>query len=157
MRTPRYHRMCSWIIALVLGLVLGEQAWAAPPVVDAYSKFRNGPVFIPYGDTQEVVHLDVTPGLYVIFAKGYAKVEGGGAKVECKLLAGAASDRVRIGVDTRITETAEEAFSLNVLQNFTSAGTIILKCTCGPYGDDVNLNYLRVTAMRVNSYWNLSE
>jgi len=78
--------------------------------------------------------------------------------VDCKLIAGADTDRTRVGVDARYNlRTNEEAFSLNTLHYFTSAGTIILKCSCDPYGDDVNLYNLKVTAMRVNSYWNLSE
>ena len=78
--------------------------------------------------------------------------------MDCKLIAGADTDRTRVGVDARYNlRTNEEAFSLNTLHYFTSAGTIILKCSCDPYGDDVNLYNLKVTAMRVNSYWNLSE
>jgi len=150
--------MCPWITALVLGLVLCGQAWAEPPVAEAYSRFKNGPVFLPAGETQEVVHLDVTAGLYVIFAKGYAKVTYGATTVDCKLVAGADTDRVKVGVDDRdYLRTDIEAFSLNVLHYFTSAGTIVLKCYDDWSGDDVELNYLKVTAMRVNSYWNLSE
>jgi len=146
------------ITALVLGLVLCRQAWAAPPVADAYSRFRNGPVFLVAGQTDEVVHLDVTAGLYVIFAKGYAKVTYGATTVDCKLVAGADTDHIKIGVDDRdYLRTDAEAFSLNTLHYFTSAGTIVLKCSGDWSGDDVDLYNLRVTAMRVYSYWSLSE
>jgi hypothetical protein len=145
-------------MALVLGLVLCGQAWAEPPVAEAYSRFRNGPVFLAAGETQDVVHLDVTAGLYVIFAKGYAKVTYGGTTVDCKLIAGADTDRIKVGVDDRdVLRTDVEAFSLNVLHYFTSAGTILLRCYGDWSGDDVDLYQLKVTAMRVNSYWNLSE
>jgi hypothetical protein len=33
--------------------------------------------------------------------------------------------------------------------------TIVLRCSCD--ADDADLHSLKVTAMRVNSYWNLSE
>jgi hypothetical protein len=111
------------------------------------------------GQIEEVLHLEVPSGLYVIFAKGYAKVTYGANNVDCKLVAGADTDRVRIGVDERdYLRTDEEAFSLNVLHYFPSGGTIVLKCA-GDYSGSsfVDLYWLKMTAMRVNSYWNGSE
>jgi hypothetical protein len=159
-----YRRsVSSWLTALALGFVLCGQAFAAPPVVDAYSRFRDGPVHVassgvfPPGGVQDIVHLDVTAGLYVIFAKGYVSPhDGGGTALDCKLVAGADSDHIRVSVDGRdVFRTDEDTFALNVLHYFPSGGTIVLRCSCD--ADDADLHSLKVTAMRVNSYWNLSE
>src|SRR5882724_3763266 len=111
MTTSRYRSIYSWITTLALGFLSCQQLLAAPPVVDAYSRFRDGPFFLrstashnpePNGTVQDVVSLDVTPGLYVIFAKGFAKAHGGGGtKLDCKLIAGGDSDHIRVGVDGR--------------------------------------------------------
>jgi len=157
----------SFLLALGLGFLMVEAASAGPPVVDAYSRFKDGPFFLlstashnpfPNGTVQDIVHLDVTPGLYVIFAKGFAVDHSGfGATVvDCKLIAGADFDHVQVGLEAGDSLRSDrEAFSLNVLHNFTAAGTIVLRCSCD--ADDADLYFLKVTAMRVNSYWNLSE
>ena len=166
MRTLKLRNISSLIMALVLGFLLCGQAFAGPPVVDAYSRFRNGTVFLsalgyhypdPPGTVLDVINLDVTPGLYVIFAKGYATAHGGGGtKLDCNLVAGGDSDHIRVGVDGRDDfRTDEEAFSLNVLHYFSAAGTIVLRCSCD--ADDADLHALKVTAMRVNSYWNVPQ
>ncbi|HEV8580385.1 MAG TPA: hypothetical protein VGX68_15060 [Thermoanaerobaculia bacterium] len=166
MKTPRSRGIYTWITFLALGFLSCQQLLAAPPVVDAYSRFRNGPFFLkstashnpePNGTVQDVVKLDVTSGLYVIFAKGFVKAHGGGGtKLDCKLVAGADSDHVRVGVDGRENfRTNEEAFALNVLHSFSSNGTIVLRCSCD--ADDADLSSLKVTAIRVKSYWNLAQ
>jgi hypothetical protein len=167
MKTFKVRAVGCFLLALGLGFLMVEAASATPPVVDAYSRFKNGPFFLlstashnpfPNGTVQDIVHLDVTPGLYVIFAKGFAVDHSGfgGTVVDCKLIAGVDSDHVQVGVDARDDlRTDREPFSLNVLHNFTTAGTIVLRCSCD--ADDADLSSLKVTAMRVNSYWNLSE
>ena len=84
MTTSRSRNIYSWITTLALGFLSCQQLLAAPPVVD-----RDGPFFLrstashnpePNGTVQDVVSLDVTPGLYVIFAKGFAKAHGGGGR-----------------------------------------------------------------------------
>ena len=159
-----YRRIVSsWITALALGFVLCHQTFAAPPVVDAYSRFRDGPIRVassgvfPSDGVQDIVHLDVTAGLYVIFAKGYVSPHaGGGTALDCKLVAGADSDHIRVSVDGRdVYRTDEDTFALNVLHYFPSGGTIVLRCSCD--ADDADLHSLKVTAMRVNRYSNLSE
>jgi hypothetical protein len=61
-----------------------------------------------------------------------------------------------VGVDGRdYFRTDEEAFTLNVLHYFSAAGTVILRCSCD--ADDADLHSLKVTAIRVNSYWNVPE
>ncbi|HEY2295326.1 MAG TPA: hypothetical protein VGM86_31880 [Thermoanaerobaculia bacterium] len=155
-----------WILTLMLGLVVSNQVFAAPPVVDAYSRFRDGPILLlstashnpyPNGTVVDLVHLDVTAGLYVIFAKGYVTPHGGGGTaLDCKLVAGVDTDHIRVSVDGRdVYRTDEDTFALNVLHYFPSGGTIVLRCSCD--ADDADLHSLKVTAMRVNSYWNLSE
>lgn len=166
MRILKLRTITPWMMALALGFLLCGQAFAGPPVVDAYSRFRDGPVFLsalgyhwpdPPGTVLDVVNLDVTPGLYVIFAKGYATAHGGGGtKLDCNLIAGGDSDHIRVGVDGRDNfRTDEEGFSLNVLHYFTAAGTIVLRCSCD--ADDADLHALKVTAVRVNSYWNVPQ
>jgi hypothetical protein len=166
MKTFQRRGMYSLITALVLGFSLCGQLLATPPVVDAYSRFRNGPVFLlstasqnpyPNGTVEDIVNLDVTAGLYVIFAKGYVKTHGnGGTLLDCKLVAGADSDRIHVGVDARYNlRTDEEPFSLNVLHYFPNPGTIVLRCSCD--ADDADLYSLKVTAIRVNSYWNVPQ
>src|SRR3954470_10600220 len=160
---PHRRNMYSWLTALALGFVLCHQALAAPPVVDAYSRFRDGPIHLPStagfpsGGVQDLVHLDVTAGLYVIFAKGFVRPHaGGGTALDCRLVAGADSDRIRVSVDGRdVFRTDEDTFALNVLHYYPSGGTIVLRCSCD--ADDADLFSLKVTAMRVNSFWNLSE
>ena len=161
MRTSQRVRLHVAFMAFALCFVLCDHVSAAPPVVDAYSRFRDGPVFLTASvipTFHNVTTLDVTPGLYVIFAKGFVATHGivGGTKLDCRLVAGADSDRIRVGVDSRNDfRTDEEAFSLNVLHNFSSAGTIVLKCACD--ADDADLSFLKITAVRVKSYWNLPQ
>jgi|GEM_PF-3487726 len=165
MRISHFHKSSSLTLALIFGFLLCGQAFAGPPVVDAYSRFRDSFFLLstashypdPNGTVQDVVNLDVTAGLYVIFAKGYATAHGGGGtKLDCKLIAGADTDRSRVGVDGRDNfRTDDEAFSLNVLHYFPAAGTVVLRCSCD--ADDADLHFLKVTAIRVNSYWNLSQ
>jgi hypothetical protein len=163
MKTLQRRGFYSMITALVLGFALCGQLLAAPPVVDAYSRFRDGPIllFSTYpghnGTAQDLVHLDVTSGLYVILAKGFFRAHaGGGTNLDCKLIAGGDSDHIRAGVDGREDfRTFEESFSLNVLHYFQSAGTIVLRCSCEV--DDADMSALKVTAVRVNSFWNLPE
>ena len=136
-------------------------------VVDAYSRFRDGPVFVP-GDVgvqnptkHQVATLDVTAGLYAIFAKGFVKAHGGGgSKVECQISADADSDRARLGVSRQDSDgdklrTDEEAFALNVMHAFNGLGTISLKCSAD--ADDVDFSSVKITAIRVNSYINLPQ
>jgi hypothetical protein len=136
--------------------------------LDAYSRFRDGPVTVWSSSTQgsqppgvigptTVAKLDVPAGLYVIFAKGYAKLKGGGGtKVHCKLIAGADFDHVKVGIDGRDDHRTDEAgFALNVLHEFDKAGTIKLECSCD--ADDIILHYIKITALHVASYSNLPE
>ncbi len=165
MRILQRRTFCSGILALMLGFAVCDQVSAAPPVVDAYSRFRDSFFLLstashnpfPNGTVQDVVNLEVTPGLYVIFAKGFVKAHGGGGtKLDCKLIAGVDTDHIRVGVDGRDDfRTDEEAFALNVLHYYPSGGTIVLRCSCD--ADDADLGSLKVTAIRVNSYWNLSQ
>lgn len=61
-----------------------------------------------------------------------------------------------MGADARYNlRTDEEALSLNTLHYFTNPWTIVLRCSCD--ADDADLYSLKVTAIRVNSYWNLSQ
>jgi len=136
-------------------------------VVDAYSRFRDGPVFVPADvgvqnpTKHQVATLDVTAGLYAIFAKGFVKTHGGGgSKVECLLSAGQDSDRDRLGVSRQDSDgdkvrTDEEAFALNVMHAFSSLGTISLKCSAD--SDDVDFSSVKITAIRVKSYINLPQ
>lgn len=160
MRASRRFRFSSLLLALVLGFALCQQALAGPPVAEAYSTFDDGPIFVPGSVVwtfHDIATLDVTPGLYVIFAKGYFKTHGGGGTLlDCRLIAGADNDRVRVGADGRDDHrTNYNSFALNVLHNFTSAGSVVLKCACD--ADDADLGFIKITAMRVNSYWNVPQ
>jgi hypothetical protein len=160
MRASRRVKFSSLLLALVLGFALCQQALADPPVAEAYSTFDNGPIFVPGSVVQtfhDIATLDVTPGLYVIFAKGYFKTHGGGGTLlECRLIAGADNDRVKAGADGRDDHrTNYEDFTLNVLHNFTSSGSVVLKCACD--ADDADLGFVKITAMRVNSFWNVPQ
>jgi len=109
----------------------------------------------------QVATLDVTAGLYAIFAKGFVKTHGGGgSKVECQISAGQDSDRARLGISRQDSDgdkvrTDEEAFALNVMHAFSSLGTISLKCSAD--SDDVDFSSVKITAIRVNSYINLPQ
>ena len=169
-RTPAAMMVAVPALLLCAGVVLffrpATKVEGAP--VDAYSRYRDGPVELvstashnpePNGTVKDVESLDVPEGLYVIFAKGFAKVEHeGGTKLDCNLIAGKDFDHIRVGVDAsedgkaHAKRSDESAFALNVLHRFQGPGTIILKCSCD--ADDVYLNALKITALRVNSYLN---
>lgn len=172
-RIIRYPASAAMIVAiLVLLLSAGvlffhtaTKVEGAP--VDAFSRFRDGPVKLTssYGfapgtvKPKEVASLDVPEGLYVIFAKGVAKLANGSwTKLDCALSAGTDFDRVRVGIDAsldlkaNVQKSDESPFALNVLHRFTSPGTISLKCICD--ADDVDLSFLKITALHVNSYLN---
>ena len=169
------HRASSAIVVAILVLLLsaGVVLFKTAPKVegaqlDAYSRYRDGPVEListashnpgPNGTIKEVASLDVPAGLYVIFAKGFVKLEhGGGTKLDCNLIAEQDFDHIRVGIDatedqkTNARRSDESAFALNVLHKFAGPGKISLKCSCD--ADDVYLNSLKITALHVNRYLN---
>ena len=173
-RILRHHASSAMIVAaLALLLSAGVVFFNRVPEVqgaqvDAYSRFRDGPIELvstashnpyPNGTVKEVASLDVPEGLYVIFAKGFVKLEHyGGTKLDCNLIAGKDFDHIRVGIDAtedgkaNAKRSDESGFALNVLHKFTGPGTISLKCSCD--ADDVYLNALKITALHVNSYLN---
>lgn len=100
---------------VIFCLSQGRTAAVPAPPLDAYSRFRDGPVFLlstasqnpgPSGTVEQVCSLDVPAGLYVIFAKGVAKVHGGGGtKLSCTLSAGGTSTASSWASTRRTTAT----------------------------------------------------
>lgn len=129
---------------------------------DAFSRWRDGPVFVPSNTNVQLASLAVPAGSYVIFGKGYAKLHGGGGtKLALQLTAGSDFDRLRVGIDatenhvTHARRSDETGFALNVLHSFAAPGTITLTCSCD--ADDLDVSFIKITAIHVTSFSNLPE
>jgi hypothetical protein len=121
-------------------------------------------VFVDQNTTLQVASLDVPAGLYVIFAKGVATDHPrntGGNELHCTLAAGQDLDRANVGIEGRLLDDAQlqgdtQTFALNVLHQFNSPGTITLTCTALG-GNPIDVSFIKITAMHVNSYSSLPQ
>lgn len=107
-----------------------------------YSSFKDGPVLVPNA-LSPVASLGVPAGKYAINAKLYVTDPSDAPTIQCDLAAGGDFDRA-ISLD--ITSSIN-TMALQVVHNFTGAGTITLSCTDG--GDlDANASFIKITAIR---------
>lgn len=118
-----------------------------PGPSDAYSKWLNGPVPLP-ASMGTLTSLSLPqPGKYVIWGKLY--VASSGASVVCQLVAGGDYDESAV-----LGSTQPLTLSLNVVHDFSSAGSASLRCqTVGGAGGAAS--FIKITAIRVGNLTNV--
>lgn len=110
-----------------------------------YSSFKDGPLSVPDA-LGAVASLSVPTGKYAINAKLYINDTSTLTSVRCDLAAGGDFDRT---ITNNGVDTGEDSASmaLQVVHNFTAAGTVTLSCTDS--GDvDTTANFIKITAIR---------
>jgi hypothetical protein len=130
-------------------------AQGPPGPSDAFSRFRNGPVFIPYSASGKasIIHLDLGAGNYAIIGKAWIENDAGTgtSDVECDLaLSGGPFDRGRVGLqDKNVGPAKEGTMALTVVGTLAAAGGVDMNCT--NFGNGyTQANYIKVTAIKVD-------
>jgi hypothetical protein len=121
---------------------------------DAYSGFKNGPVAAP-GSLSTIATLNIPQaGNYVIFAKLWMFDNVNTAVLtDCTLVAGSDSDESRTMLEGNSgTVVAGATVALNVVHVFAAAGAVDLKCN--GFGVSININNIKITAIRVGNLTN---
>ena len=133
----------------------GAQGPAGPS--DAFARFRDGPVNLPFGSKTSILHLDLAAGNYVIVGKAWIEnVAGAGtSNVECDLQMSSGSfDRGRVGLDDQNVGPAKHGtITLTVVGNLGAAGGVDLNC--GNFGGgSTTSHFIKVTAIKVANLTN---
>jgi hypothetical protein len=137
--------------------VTGPQGPTGPS--DAFSRFRNGPVSLPFSATGKVsiAHLDLAAGSYVIVAKAWIEnVAGvGTSNVECDLqLSTGDFDRGRVGLqDQNVGPEKHGIMALTVVGTLPAAGGADLNCV-NFGGGLTSAHFIKITAIKVGSLVN---
>lgn len=119
----------------------------------AFSAYHNEDLYVlQYQGDGPMLTLDVTePGDYVIVAKSKSRSDNPGyAHVNCGIKAGGDYDEAAASLSNGI----EEMISLNMVHHFSSAGQVEFKCVAT--GDNVKVNWIKVTAFKVGELSNLN-
>ncbi len=141
------------LTAAAAGLVVAntQAADAVPPEV--FAGFRNSAIV--QGTTLFTTQLNVPAGSYAITAK-LSAFAGGAAQnyVEtCTLRAGNDFDRSF----TRLAgPSPEQGLSHNLVHTFTAPGAIVLECRASAPDAATLLEFIKITATRVNSISNVA-
>jgi hypothetical protein len=118
---------------------------------DAFSRFLNSPLVVPSTPTTLTSLTIPAAGKYVVWGKAFFQATGVGASgtITCGLLAGTDSDQSQtfVGVGTNFT------LSLNVVHEFTAAGTVDFKCAYVGTGT-ATANHIKATAIKVQNLTN---
>jgi hypothetical protein len=125
-----------------------SSAEAVPP--EAFSGFHNAAIIS--GTTTYTANLNVPAGSYVISAKLSAFAGNNTSTTsyveECQLTAGTNFDRSF----TRLAgSSAEQTLSMQVVHVFGSAGTVSLTCNGTSSTASTLLEFVKITAVKVNS------
>jgi hypothetical protein len=138
----------------------GPQGPAGPS--DAFSRFRDGPVAIPFTATGKVslAHLDIAAGSYVVVGRAWIEnVAGvGTSNVECDLqLSTGDFDRGRVGLqDQNVGPEKHGIMALTAVGTLPSAGGADLNCVNFGAGN-TSAHFIRVTAIKVASLTNTAQ
>jgi hypothetical protein len=124
--------------------------------VSAVSGFHNTAIAIPttYANGGQASLSIPSAGSWVIFAKGYVvDTASTWSDVACNLSAGADLDTSETSLTGTNKPNVEVAsLALNIVHNFTGAGTAIVSCAATSTGDE--LHWLKITAIQVSSLAN---
>jgi hypothetical protein len=121
---------------------------------DAYAGYKDGPVAAP-GSLSTIATLNIPQaGNYVIFAKLWMFDNvNTGVLTDCELSAGSDTDKTRTmltGNSGNVVTGA--AVALNIVHVFSTAGAVELKCNA--FGVSVNINNIKITAIKVGNLTN---
>jgi hypothetical protein len=128
-----------------------------------FSAYKNGPEDVP-SSLNTIGSLSLPAGKYAIFAKLYLTQDSGNTskvqpnQVTARLEAGGAVDVsvVTVGIaDETPFRSGADMISLNVVHEFTSAGSAVVKLDKNPdLTPYLSWNFLKITAIEVDSLQN---
>jgi hypothetical protein len=120
----------------------------------AYASYKNGPVPLP-ATLGTIASLSIpSAGDYVIFAKVSLHDDVNSAvSITCELIAGADSDTSYTDLTGNTGGyVTYETPELNVVHDFTAAGTVNLQCD--GYGVSTDASWIKITAIQVGALTN---
>lgn len=136
-------------IAAVSALPPNSVGTVQAPPVDAYSKYRDGPITVPGIETTLASLTIPKAGKYVIVAKAYVTTteNSNWTNVLCVLSAGGDNDSSAGGN----TSQYASALALNVVHQFAGAGSVALRCVSD---NPAYAHFIKITAIRVGTLTN---
>lgn len=146
----------------VAGATGAQGVQGNPGPSDAFSRFRDGPVILPFtaAGKQSITHLDLGAGSYVVIGKAWIENTAGvgASNVECDLvLTSGDFDRGRVGLDDQNLGPAKHAImALTVVGTLGAAGGADLNCVNLGSGQ-TRAHFVKVTAVKVGSLSNLAQ
>ena len=124
-----------------------------------FSGYNDGPGQIP-GDLTTIAQLNVPAGSYSIFAKLTAESELIGVsptRIECRLGAGVDFDAAGVVVEEALLPFLGylDTLNLNLVHQFSAAGTISLACQTFPFAHPARYSNLKIIAIEAASVSNV--
>ncbi len=152
--TPQLKNNAVTSVKVRDGSLLSTDFKAGQIPGDAYAAYKNGPVAAP-ASMSTIATLNVPQiGNYVIFAKLWMFDNvNTSVLTDCTLVAGSDTDESRTMLEGNSgVVVAGATVALNVVHDFTTAGSVALRCN--GFGINVSINNIKITAIRVGTLTN---